>query len=187
MLLATIKQYFHRKSGHLRLPLWQQLSVCYETSGHFQPCLWHPEQFFFFFPYTYPNGFLYFNLSTGHWTIKKWKVSIYLWVCRNKLCQQLFWVLCCNYDDIHIDMGCWHGHHFSCRLKSCLFWTRILWEVPHIRVKALWVSLYSGSCDMWNHLISSSRGRSGGATGASAPVTLSLDPPVAPPTGSLHQ
>ena len=25
------------------------------------------------------------------------------------------------------------------------------------------------------------------ATGASAPVTLSLDPPVAPLTGSLHQ
>ena len=24
-------------------------------------------------------------------------------------------------------------------------------------------------------------------TGVSAPVTLSLDPPVAPPTGSLHQ
>ena len=26
----------------------------------------------------------------------------------------------------------------------------------------------------------------GGATGAIAPVTLSLDSPVAPPTGSLH-
>ena len=31
-----------------------------------------------------------------------------------------------------------------------------------------------------------SRGGSRGATGASAPVPMSLDPPVAPLTGSLH-
>ena len=31
------------------------------------------------------------------------------------------------------------------------------------------------------------KGGSGGSTGAGAPVTLSPDPPVAPPTGSLHQ
>ena len=109
--------------------------------------------------FTLTQWFLYLNLTRAQakrWKLdlKKRKVWIYLWFCRNKLRQQLFWVLCCNYDDIHIDMGCWHGHHFSSRSKSCLFWTHILWEVPHIRVKALRVSLYSGSCAMWNHLIS---------------------------------